>query len=53
MVRLPALEVVYLLTILIYVHKALYAEMKEGILADQTDYASQPLKDHLKGVSKP
>ncbi|RPD65706.1 hypothetical protein L226DRAFT_557688 [Lentinus tigrinus ALCF2SS1-7] len=27
---------------------ALYAEMREGILADQTDYASKPLKDHLK-----
>ncbi|KAI0765335.1 exocyst complex component Sec5-domain-containing protein [Fomes fomentarius] len=27
---------------------ALYAEMKEGILAEQTDYASRPLKDHLK-----
>ena len=28
---------------------ALYAEMKEGILAEQTDYASKPLTDHLKG----
>ncbi|KAI1798032.1 exocyst complex component Sec5-domain-containing protein [Ganoderma leucocontextum] len=27
---------------------ALYAEMKEGILADQTEFASQPLKNHLK-----
>ncbi|EJF63847.1 hypothetical protein DICSQDRAFT_153669 [Dichomitus squalens LYAD-421 SS1] len=31
---------------------ALYAEMKEGILADQTDYASQPLKDHLKAAAQ-
>ncbi len=30
---------------------ALYAEMREGILADHTDYASKPLKDHLKGAS--
>ena len=29
---------------------ALYAEMKEGILAEQTDYASKPLTDHLKGM---
>jgi exocyst complex component 2 len=27
---------------------ALYAEMKEGLLADSTDYASKPLRDQLK-----
>jgi hypothetical protein len=27
---------------------AIHAEMKEGILAPQTDYASKPLRDHLK-----
>ena len=27
---------------------ALYTEMKEGMLAPKTDYASQPLRDHLK-----
>lgn len=27
---------------------AIHAEMKEGILAPQTDYASVPLRDHLK-----
>jgi exocyst complex component 2 len=27
---------------------ALYAEMKEGLLAESTDYASKPLRDHLK-----
>ncbi|KAH9941188.1 exocyst complex component Sec5-domain-containing protein [Epithele typhae] len=27
---------------------ALYAVMKEGVLADQTEYASKPLTDHLK-----
>ncbi|KAI9065588.1 hypothetical protein FKP32DRAFT_1610523 [Trametes sanguinea] len=31
---------------------ALYAEMKEGILAEQTDYASKPLKDHLKAAAQ-
>jgi len=29
---------------------ALYTEMKEGILANETDYASKPLRDHLKRV---
>jgi hypothetical protein len=29
---------------------ALYTEMKEGILAKETDYASKPLRDHLKRV---
>ena len=32
------------------IYAALYAEMKEGILAEQTDYASKPLTDHLKGM---
>ena len=27
---------------------ALYTEMKEGILAPESDYASRPLRDHLK-----
>lgn len=27
---------------------AIHTEMKEGILASQTDYASKPLRDHLK-----
>ncbi|TFY51780.1 hypothetical protein EVG20_g10840, partial [Dentipellis fragilis] len=27
---------------------ALYAEMREGLLADSTDYASKPLRDQLK-----
>ncbi|KAI0702034.1 exocyst complex component Sec5-domain-containing protein [Cerioporus squamosus] len=27
---------------------ALYAEMREGVLADHTDYGSKPLKDYLK-----
>ncbi|KAH9849599.1 exocyst complex component Sec5-domain-containing protein [Lenzites betulinus] len=31
---------------------ALYAEMKEGILAEQTDFASKPLKDHLKSAAQ-
>ncbi|KAI0371254.1 hypothetical protein BV20DRAFT_1120669 [Pilatotrama ljubarskyi] len=31
---------------------ALYAEMKEGILAEQTDFASKPLKDHLKAAAQ-
>ena len=53
MVRLHAPQMVYLPAVLTDVYAALYAEMKEGILADQTDYASQPLKDHLKGAFKP
>ena len=31
---------------------ALYTEMKEGILAPQTDFASRPLRDHLKSKYK-
>ena len=31
---------------------ALYTEMKEGILAPETDYASRPLRDHLKRKEK-
>ena len=31
---------------------ALYTEMKEGILEPQTDYASRPLRDHLKSTDK-
>jgi hypothetical protein len=31
---------------------ALYTEMKEGMLAPQTDYASRPLRDHLKRKEK-
>ncbi|KAH9923300.1 exocyst complex component Sec5-domain-containing protein [Amylocystis lapponica] len=27
---------------------ALYAEMREGLLSDQSDFASKPLRDHLK-----
>ncbi|CAA7268370.1 unnamed protein product [Cyclocybe aegerita] len=27
---------------------ALYAEMKEGILSEKTEYSSRPLRDHLK-----
>ena len=27
--------------------------MKEGILADQTEFATQPLKNHLKGSFVP
>lgn len=27
---------------------ALYAEMKEGLLAEQAEFASKPLRDHLK-----
>ncbi|OCH93951.1 hypothetical protein OBBRIDRAFT_789821 [Obba rivulosa] len=27
---------------------ALYAEMREGLLQEQTDFASKPLRDHLK-----
>lgn len=27
---------------------AIHAEMKEGILAPHTEYASKPLRDHLK-----
>lgn len=29
---------------------ALYAEMHEGLLAEETDFASKPLRDHLKGL---
>ncbi|KAJ3517910.1 hypothetical protein NLJ89_g205 [Agrocybe chaxingu] len=28
--------------------QALYAEMKEGILSEKTEYSSRPLRDHLK-----
>ena len=31
---------------------ALYTEMKEGILAPETDYASRPLRDLLKRKEK-
>lgn len=31
---------------------ALYTEMKEGILAPQTDFASRPLREHLKSKDK-
>ncbi|KXN89146.1 Exocyst complex component 2 [Leucoagaricus sp. SymC.cos] len=31
---------------------AIHAEMKEGILAPQTDYASRPLRDHLKQAAQ-
>ena len=31
---------------------ALYTEMKEGMLAPETDYASRPLRDHLKRKEK-
>lgn len=27
---------------------ALYAEMREGLLSDEAEYASKPLRDHLK-----
>jgi hypothetical protein len=30
---------------------ALYAEMKEGLLAPSTDFASKPLRDELKCTS--
>lgn len=29
-------------------HVALYAEMKEGLLSPQTEYASRPLRDEVK-----
>lgn len=29
-------------------HTALYAEMKEGLLSPQAEYASRPLKDEVK-----
>ncbi len=29
---------------------ALYAEMREGLLAEETEFASKPLRDHLKGL---
>ncbi|EKM75617.1 hypothetical protein AGABI1DRAFT_46058 [Agaricus bisporus var. burnettii JB137-S8] len=31
---------------------AIHTEMKEGILASQTDYASKPLRDHLKQAAQ-
>lgn len=31
---------------------ALYTEMKEGMLAPETDYASRPLREHLKRKEK-
>lgn len=31
---------------------ALYTEMKEGILSTETDYASKPLRDHLKQATQ-
>ncbi|KAJ3567835.1 hypothetical protein NP233_g6101 [Leucocoprinus birnbaumii] len=31
---------------------AIHNEMKEGILASQTDYASKPLRDHLKQAAQ-
>ena len=38
----------YLLHVELALSTALYTEMKEGILANETDYASKPLRDHLK-----
>ena len=38
----------YLLRVDFALSSALYTEMKEGILANETDYASKPLRDHLK-----
>ena len=29
---------------------ALYAEMKENVLLSEKEYASKPLRDHLKGT---
>lgn len=31
---------------------ALYSEMKEGVLAPRTDFASRPLRDHLKSKDR-
>ncbi|KAH8101822.1 exocyst complex component Sec5-domain-containing protein [Cristinia sonorae] len=31
---------------------ALYAEMREGLLAEQTEFGSKPLKDHLKQAAQ-
>ena len=31
-------------------HAALYAEMKEGLLSPQAEYASRPLKDEVKSL---
>lgn len=37
-----------LVVVLISSRKALYAEMREGLLSDEAEYASKPLRDHLK-----
>lgn len=34
-------------------HLALYAEMKEGLLSPEADYASKPLRDQLKRMLLP
>lgn len=34
-------------------HVALYAEMNEGLLSPQAEYASRPLKDELKSEFSP
>ena len=33
---------------LLILHVALYAEMKEGLLSPQAEYASRPLRDEVK-----
>ena len=30
--------------------KAIYAEMRDGLLADEADYGSKQLREHLKGL---
>ena len=37
-----------LLARLLIPYAALYAEMKEGLLSPQAEYASRPLKDEVK-----
>ena len=32
--------------------KALYAEMREGPLADENDFATRQVRDHLKRMSR-
>ena len=41
------------LSYLLIPHVALYAEMQEGLLSPQAEYASRPLKDELKSSFSP
>ena len=38
---------------LLILHAALYAEMKEGLLSSEAEYASRPLRDEVKSEFSP